>query len=497
MFKRRRLTMKEASPPPSMPAVHNVLPADHPATQEDPAADARKTGDPGDWGDTPTSGPYPNSPPPSTPGYDEAGAEHPGAKKAAEEEALKQLRTKAAKAIKLVEGMADKEASQDDMQNAAMSLLNLPEAQLDATLDTLTKLGFFTAMDMEMDEGMGDEMSAYAMKMRAMEEEIQAMKARMGMGDAPMVDESPGDDIADPNTFTGVEGMGDDVDAMYQAMVQEEAMRLAGGGKAAEDDDDDDDDEEEMDEEASKKAGALALKIHQLRQAMEEDDDESDEGKAAKKAAADAIAEAEQALAVLTAGKKSELPPEFLKQQKGKGDDDGDDDKKDDDGDDKKDDDKKDEGGDKEASAEEIAAKEAAEKEAAAALEAAAAEQGTSPDDAIVMANTGLDPMGLAGAPDIGNDDVLSLLFKTGMEDEDDDKGDEDAEAAKKAAAEKEAAAQAKTASTTPKPQPKTPSVGPDTLGSLVHTASAGGGSDVGALSSIWETKPDVSDHFA
>lgn len=513
MFQRRRLTWgngKTASPPPSTPSVGNVLEPSHPATQPDPDKDSAKTGDPGDWGDTPTSGPYDNGVPPSTPGYDEAGAEHPAAKKAAEEAALMDgLKRRAQKAIKIVEACAAPDADPAAMKTAAMNIMELPEEKIDAAGQLLTKLGFFTAMD---DDDMDDDAMS---QLAELEEAVEAMKQQMGMGDLGdmmggghkgddlIVDESPGDDIGDPNTFMGMgdEGMGDEmsmmpmmssdpeIQAMYQAMVQEDAM----SHMAKDDDKDEDDKDDKEDHLFQKKKAALEGQIKALKKAMDDmEDDDSEEAKEAKKAAAETLKSSLKRLAALAAEKNNEPSPlERLKaateaaakiaaDDEDNGDEDngngnGDEDNGDDDGDDDKE----------------------AKKAAAAAAAAAAEAQGTSPDDAIVLDNAhqaAVDPMGLTAGegdtPMVGNDSILSLLYKNSSEDEEAEEDEGDEEASKKAH-------QQRAASTRPRPQAPAPKTGIDALGTLTRTASEGTpGADVQKLSSIWQSKPDVSDHF-
>lgn len=503
MFQRRRLTWgngKTASPPPSTPSVGNVLEPSHPATQPDPDKDSAKTGDPGDWGDTPTSGPYPNSTPPATPGYDEAGAEHPAAKKAAEEaELMDGLKRRAQKAIKIVEAMAAKNADEAGMKNAAMQIMELPEEKIDAVGQVLTKLGFFTAMD-DLDEDMGGDAMA---QLAQLEEAVEAMKAQMGMGhpmgqDAPMMDESPGDDIEDLNTFTGIEGQMDEpmsmmtpmsnnpeVQAMYEAMMQEEAMRLA--GKKGEDDDEAKDKDEDDDKpDFLKKKAALEGQILALKKAMDDVDDEeaSDEEKEAKKKAAAALKVALKRLAALGQGpsKAASLADMAAALLKAAGDDEEDDAGDNGNGNGNGDEEEEEEESDEDKEA----------KKAAAAVAAAA--QGTSPDDAIVLDNShqaAVDPMGMTEAQIQGDDSILSLLYKNSSEDEEaeeEDNGDE--EAGKKAH-------QQRAASNRPRPQRQAPKSGIDALGTLTRTASEGTPSaDVEKLSSIWQTKPDVSEHF-
>lgn len=499
MFQRRRLTWgnngKTASPPPSTPSVGNVLEPSHPATQPDPDKDSAKTGDPGDWGDTPTSGPYDNGVPPSTPGYDEAGAEHPASKKAAEEaELMDGLKRRAQKAIKIVEACAAKDADPAAMKTAAMNIMELPEEKIDAAGQLLTKLGFFTAMD---DDDMDDDAMS---QLAELEQAVEAMKQQMGMGDDMMggghqsddliVDESPGDDIDDPNSFMG---MGDDpmammpmmssdpeIQAMYQSMMQEDAM----SHMAKDDEDKDDDKDDKEDHLFKKKKAALEGQIKALKKAMDDmEDDDSEEAKEAKKAAKEALKSSLQRLAALSSKPAEPSPLDRLKaatkaaakaaeeeeeeevvEESEESDDDGD--------------------------------EEASKKAAAEAAAAAAEAQGTSAEDAIVLDNAhqaAVDPMGLTAGesetPIVGNDSILSLLYKNSSEDEEAEEDDKDEEANKKAHQQR--------AASTPRPQAPAPKSGIDALGTLTRTASEGTpGADVQKLSSIWQSKPDVSDHF-
>jgi len=113
-------------------------------------------------------------------------------------------------------------------------------------------------------------------------------------------------------------------------------------------------------------------------------------------------------------------------------------------------------------------------------------------DEDLGLSMDGLeDPMGLYDDPmemDMGEDEILASLFASDKSAEEEEEVEEVEEVDKSAAA-RTAAHKARTAGL--RPQPKKPSVGAQSVGTQVRTAS-----DMSDLGRLWESAPDVSKVF-
>jgi len=153
---------KTASPPPQTPAVDRTEGPDHPAYHEDPDKDKYKSGDTSAWAEDPHKPRSPETPPPAMPGnLTTEDLEHPGTsefqktpqtpekasdagggggKQAAETPSLKKMaEMRASLCVKIAAAMmpgADAAAVEDK----ALELMDLDDAQLRATANTLKVL---------------------------------------------------------------------------------------------------------------------------------------------------------------------------------------------------------------------------------------------------------------------------------------------------------------------------------------------------------------------
>ena len=149
---RKRLTNRQASPPP---ASYGWEP-DHPAYKADPEADAYENGDTSSWAEDPTSGPYPNGPPPADPGYQDEPS-HPAAKKARDLRAS--VERKAGKCIRIAQSMLGPNATTEEVEDQALDLMDLPDRQINASLNRI-RTAFLTAEEEEADEMVDEAMLA-------------------------------------------------------------------------------------------------------------------------------------------------------------------------------------------------------------------------------------------------------------------------------------------------------------------------------------------------
>lgn len=144
---RQRLTWvdRAASAPPAVPG-YNVEDQDHPAHQPDPAYEAYKKGDPSAWAEDPRNPPYPQGNPPSIPGYDVEDQDHPAHKEQPRVEKMnpkganlrRLVEKRAEKCIRLARHMLGKKANTAMVEDQALDLMDLPDSQLDASLERLS-----------------------------------------------------------------------------------------------------------------------------------------------------------------------------------------------------------------------------------------------------------------------------------------------------------------------------------------------------------------------
>lgn len=189
---RERLTWqnngRKASAPPATPG-YGTADQDHPAHKNDPDMHEYENGDTSSWKEDPKMGPYPQGNPPSTPGYDTEDQDHPAHKELPRvpKEARMAAMRKAAKCARIVEacGCGD----EDEMENQALTLMDLPETQLDTTIDTLDRIGGgFMAADEDLDDILeegGDKVALEDVmeKLAEITKELEGLKAARKFAD--------------------------------------------------------------------------------------------------------------------------------------------------------------------------------------------------------------------------------------------------------------------------------------------------------------------------
>jgi hypothetical protein len=127
---RQRLTWaRRASAHPAYPDEG----AASPAYQPDPEADAYENGDPSSWAEDPHAGPYLQS---AHPAYPDEGPASP-AYIAKQGSVAMALERKAAKCVRLASAMLGPQASQSDIENQALSFMDMNDRALQASLARL------------------------------------------------------------------------------------------------------------------------------------------------------------------------------------------------------------------------------------------------------------------------------------------------------------------------------------------------------------------------
>jgi hypothetical protein len=166
---------KTASPPPQIPAVDRTESPDHPAYLPDPPADKYQSGDTSSWAEDPHPPPYPEGPPPAMPGNGTTEeVSHPAAvtpaavspatgpttAEEADARAPKQasdIRVAAENKAQICVGIAQatlKEATVADIERRAMELMDLPNDQIQAAANVLNVRA---ADDEDQDEASDDD----------------------------------------------------------------------------------------------------------------------------------------------------------------------------------------------------------------------------------------------------------------------------------------------------------------------------------------------------
>jgi len=152
---RRQATDRKASAPPATPG-YGTEDQDHPAhTQPDPGAHDYENGDTSSWAEDVRQPPYPDGNPPADPGYDVEDQDHPAHKRPPRLPKSAGLGTqvvkKADKCIRLARHTLGKEASVEMVEDQALDYMDMPDQQLDATLNRLGG-GFLAQDDLYLDE---------------------------------------------------------------------------------------------------------------------------------------------------------------------------------------------------------------------------------------------------------------------------------------------------------------------------------------------------------
>lgn len=201
------------------PATPDEGPAS-PAHKAQPAADAYMNGDPSSWAEDPHPGPYPNSAHPATP---DEGPASPAHKAAA-------LERKAAKCIRLATAMLGDSASVAAIENQALALMDLPDRSIKASLNRIAE---------DADEAIDDDDAAAAeadlaeegKKKASVSDRIARLERvliKLAESEDPEGDDDDDDESEDPE--------GDDDDKGSEDPGEDEDKK-----KSASDDDEDDD----------------------------------------------------------------------------------------------------------------------------------------------------------------------------------------------------------------------------------------------------------------
>jgi len=508
---RRRLTWndRKASAPPAMPGYQE--PSNHPAAYPDPEADAYENGDTSSWAEDPTKGPYPNSFHPALPGTEETQG-HPatdpkhyfpaGVTKQAALQIRKAAELKAAKCIRISQAMLGKKASVQAIEDQALDLMSLNERQIQAALkrvaDGMTGADLMAVDNMTLTppreacgETAEEKMLAEMMvgeEPEADEQMLAEMLAELKAEEAPKAEEQMlAEMLAD-------EGTTDADEALLAQIMADEQKKCAARKRAGEDQNDPDTYKSEEDPKAGKKS---------------EEDPKADE--ATKKASHYKRLAAYWAKVAAEEPKEDDEDPktdedpkvakkadEDPKKSEGKSEEKAEEDPKKDEEDPK--------AGKKSAAkkliaglnlSDEVKAELAAlladdappVEEAPKAEEVPPAEEpvacGEPMSDDFLMDDMGMDDPLM----DVPVDDELAILYGNKVAAEDPKEGDEDPKTDDDEPKTDEKKS-GKTAAV--KPQPRKPSTGAKTIGSVSKTAS----SEMDDLSKLWASAPDVSKIF-
>ena len=535
MEQRKRLTWtadRRASAPPAIPG-YGTEDQDHPAhTQDDPAYEQYKKGDPDAWAETPNPPPYPQGNPPATPGYDAEDQDHPAhvnPPRVPKEATFRaQVEAKSAKCVALARHMLGKNAAEDAIGDQALDLMDIPIEQLDSTIGRLG--GDFLAQYMEeplLDES--DEMGELDMMLGMEDDTGDDMEAMFGMDDVEACRQADQNDPSGPALAPNPQS--EEQERAEGAATATGETRQADHPMAMMFDsyDTDGDTFVTVDDWKGDRAVFAALDtdgdgILARSEVLAAFMPQSDIQSADIMAGLDSEERAMLAEMVASRVAKGDVPPEFLEQQekmkdkakdkdededKAKDEDKKDEDKKDEDKKDKKakDEDKKDEDKKDEDKKD--------EDKKAGLLSGPGIPDGTGPlgdteecqmsgmepealEEAVFSMTT--DPMGL-GEEVVEEDEMLAEIFggrvaKKKAEDEEAEEADEgaDDEAKEEDADEKEGGKKKKKAAQ--RPQPQKPRTGVRTVGQISKAASSPQGKEISELSRLWTSQPDVSDIF-
>jgi hypothetical protein len=465
-----------------------------PAHKAEPAADAYASGDTSSWAEDVHPGPYEDSAHPATP---DEGPASPAHKAAA-------LEQKAAKCIRLATAMLGEGATVASIENQALVLMDLPDRSIKASIARLAE---------DADEAIDDDDAAAAEKDLAEEGKSKSasVSERVARLERVLVkladsedpdgddDDSESEDPEGDDDDDGSEDPGDDESKAKKASDDEEEMDDEESKSKSASDDDDDEDESMMD----KKASPLERRMDRIERVLHRLAGGADKGDQSK---------SHEDYADAKDGDK----------ETGDGESAGDQSKSDKDyeGDKKADFDPGhvapggwDPGHTEESMLDEMILEEMLAEEgmghdpaAAESMEDEAMDEPEAMDD-IMDVEVMADPMGL-GEDVIEEDDmmILASLFGKDASEKDEDKAekedhDEGAVADDKdhiEKLEKDEAEDAKdlkdeeSKKAALRPQPKKASKGAKTLGGVSKAAS----SEVGDLSKLWESAPDVSRFF-
>jgi len=423
---------RTASPPPATPQGTG----DHPADQGDPAYDAYAKGDTSSWAEDPHPPPYPDSAPPATP---QGSGDHPAEKRASD--LRRRYERKAAKCIRVATAMLGRTASVSKIESQALDLMDLPDRAIHAALKRISTND--QDEDAEDDYEDGKEASRRRFAEDDEEDEDEALLASM---------------LRDAET----DHQADDRFALLQSQIAELRDLIAQGQNDPDTYEGPEPAPVEIMEEAEEYAedGVEAM----LQEMLAEEEavvEEAEVDTEAEAMLARMLAEEEAVVEEAEVDTEAEaMLAEMVKEM--------------------------------DAEAEVV--------EPEPAPETAGCGQPMATEDPVL----GEDPMGLMDvAMDDGDTDLMSLYAKEEGDDKDEsaeekeeDEEDAEAEAAEtvQEEVEEEAKEKAEKKASRQRPQARKPSSGVKSLGGLSKQASGGG--ELGELSKLWDSAPDVSSAF-
>ena len=463
-MRRQRLTWQQRGGADRRASAHPAYPDEGPASpayKPDPEADAYENGDTSSWAEDPHPGPYPNS---AHPAYPDEGPASPAYKAASLERALEK---KAARCLRLASALMGPGASQLAVEDQALSLMDLSDRAINASLARL-------AGD---EEPVKEEAEDAAPEKAEAKKKARTIKALLRMIEDEDEDEDEDDD--EPAKEEAEDAAEDKAEAKSKKARTIKALLSMIADEDEDEAVEDAEEVEEADEDVEAKGkkatadlaaevAALRLQVASLQKRIAGEDEGSEEDKAEDKAEESAKEASDRAAYgwAMTPHKAEENMLEAMLAEEGMG-------------------------ADHDPEVEAMLAEMMTEADAPAAAPAA-------PAEAMYEADVAMDPLGVLTDDDAGmgltdDDYMLASLFgmKAAAEDEGskedaaEDKAEADAEDKKEEAAKKEARL---------RPQPKTASTGATRLGGGVIGKAAA--SEVSELSALWESAPDVSKFF-
>ena len=495
---RERLTWaagRKASAPPATPG-YGVEDQDHPAYYADPDADDYENGDTSSWAEDPRTPPYPQGNPPSTPGYDVEDQDHPAYKRlprVPKEASIREaIKRKAAKAVRVARLMLGEYASDAQIEDQALDLMDLPDEQLTATLNRVS------GNPMVAEEEVPDESQVTEAELDTpMEDGDQVTEAELDalLAEGESDEEDPVDEgkAAMEALSCKIAELQEEIEMLKSGGWKAAGQNAPGGSQNGANAPGKDEDEARA-EGKTKTASAAKRAARAFFASMDTDGDgfvlhsewignpaifsSADKDK-------DGIVSEEEVVEELTKKKAGDVPEAFKKNWDK-------DEKKKAASDEEEEDVEEDVEEDEEASDESDESEE--EKKGKKACGEIDAED---IDDASLFGLTD-DPMGLGESPVTTpeEDALLASVFgrvaKKGEEEEVVEGDEEAVEGEEKEVEEKVEKKASRTASQ--KPQPRKASVGPKTIGTQVRIA--GVKDEVSELSRLWESAPDVSEVF-
>ncbi|MDB4278154.1 hypothetical protein N9917_00990 [Deltaproteobacteria bacterium] len=409
----------------------------HPAGYDDPVQpNAYENGDTSSWAEDVHPGPYENSAHPATP---DEGPFHPAAKRAARE-LRAAVERKAAKCIRIATDMLGKTASVADVEKQALTMMDLPDTYVDSTFSRLAKKG---EEEEEVVEEEVEESDDSAGKKASRGLTADDMLLRRMLAEEDMDEDDGGSDKEAGDRLAGIES----------ALAAMQKQLTSMGPMAQE--------EVVVDEDEAMLANLLA---------QEEGDDVADEDEMLlsmmledEMSADPMMGEDAEAEALLSQMMGDEMGMPIMAS----------------------DDEEEEEPAAKEAGDDSDDEEEGADKEASLADYIGDAEMH-------VSLTAAEDPMGLAG--NVSADDVLTNLYKSAGDDEEEESDDsDDSDESEDEGEDEESEKEGKKASAR-KPRPKKASRGARTIGqpSFDKTAS----NEINDLERLWKSAPDITDAF-